>query len=328
MMQDEVTLRRAREAFEAYVAPIAELLRDERITDIMLNAADSPAGKGEVWVDIAGVGLRFSEVLLSPQEAMLIIRNVASQSKRKKPLDADHPVFSYRAALGQFRFEALIPPAVITPTFVIRKYIKRDVCLADYVTSGELSREQSIALAEWSKNGWTILVGGETGSGKTTALNALLREAGASFQRRMIIIEDTPELDCPPGPSTRIEVDPDSAFGYREAVVSSLRQGPNTIVLGEVRRPNDAMEALEAWNTGHQGFGTVHAPSCTRMLWRMYSLCRQSENGRHMTQRSVADGINAVVHVRKQDGRRIIDVQAVGGWDDAVGEFRLKGLGT
>jgi type IV secretion system protein VirB11 len=128
----------------------------------------------------------------------------------------------------------------------------------------------------------------------------------------------------PAGPSLRLEVRPGSAFGYREAVVSALRQRPNAIVLGELRRPDDAMEALEAWNTGHQGMGTLHAPSCTGMLWRLYSLCRQSESGRHVMHRKISDAVHMVVHMKRVNGRRIADVKRVAGWNGSAENFDLE----
>lgn len=326
MIADEITRRRAREAFAAYAQPIAHLLADENVIDIMLNASPSRDEHGHVWIDVAGEGLQFSGVTLTADEAMRLIREVGAHASGERLLDADSPVLSCQAALGQFRFEALIPPAVITPTFTIRKYIKRDVWIQDYVESGELTAAHAATLSCLAQCGATFLLGGETGSGKTTALNALLRCAAADGSRRLLIIEDTPELDCPSGPSSRIEVRPGSGFGYREAIVSSLRQRPNGIVLGELRRSDDAMQAVEAWNTGHQGMGTIHAPSCTGMLWRLYSLCRQSESGRHVTQRTIADAIQVVVHIRRDHGRRVIESRRVTGWSESAGEFQTKGF--
>lgn len=319
---DDSIRQRARESFAAYVRPIAHLLEDPMITDIMLNAAATPDAAGEVWIDRVGVGLEPTDVKIFARESELLIRDVGKSAGGEHLLDAKHPVLSCRAALGQFRFEALLQPAVITPTFTIRKYVKRDVRFSDYVESGEVTvgqfKELGIAVAV---HGATVLLGGETASGKTTMLNALLHEAAADRSRRLLVIEDTPELDCPPGASTRIEVSPGSAFGYREGVVSALRQRPNTIVLGELRQPDDAMEALRAWNTGHQGFGTLHAPSCTGMLWELYSLVRQCERGRHVEQRTIARTVQIVVHLRRERGRRIIDVSRVKGWDETAGEF-------
>ena len=311
---DGVTLRRAREAFAAHVAPIAGLLADDSVMDIMLNVPRRPGAPGDVWADIVGVGMRHTGVTLTAEEAERIVRDVGRQASGERRLDPKNPVLSCQAALGQFRFEALLPPATPAPTFTIRKYVKRDARLSDYVETRELTGKQAIALSDAAQSGQTILLAGETGSGKTTMLNALLHDAAISGQRRMLIIEDTPELDCPDGPSSRIEVNPASAFGYREAVVSALRQRPNTIALGEVRRPDDAMQAVEAWNTGHQGFGTIHAPSVTGALWRLYSLCRQSESGRHVEPRTILDAIQVVVHMKRVRGRRVIQACRVTGW--------------
>jgi type IV secretion system protein TrbB len=323
---DEETLRRSREAFAAYVEPIAHLLADDSITDIMLNAAPSHGEPGEVWIDQDGIGLCDSGVRLSADVAQRIIRKFGELAGGEHLFNDQHPVMSAKPAMGQFRMEALIPPAAVSPVFTIRKYVKRRVRLEDYVRSGELTETTACAIAEYSRVGKTILLGGETGCGKTTALNALLHEAGSDKSRRLIIIEDTPELDCPEGPSLRLEVRSGSAFDYPAAVKSALRQRPNVIALGEVRDPPAALQALDAWNTGHQGFGTVHAPSCTGMLWRMYSLCRQSESGRHVVQRTISDAIQVCIHMRRVNGRRLIDVQRVVGWSDSLGEFSTEGV--
>lgn len=324
-MDDDVTRRRAREAFEAYVEPIAELLASDKVAEIMLNPAVHPEESGRVWIDVDGVGIVDSGVRLTASQAEMIMRVFAGQASGEHEFNEQHPVLSCQAALGQYRFEGLIPPAAKTPTFTIRKYLKRDVTLVDYVDSGSITLDVCNALAKASRDGETIVLGGQTFSGKTTMLNALLSEAALGRTRRLLIIEDTPELDCPAGPSLRLEVRPGSEFGYQQAVWSALRQRPDAIVLGEIRRPGDAMEAVEAWNTGHQGFSTVHAPSCTRMLQRLYSLCRQSQSGQHVTQDTITDAVQIVVHLRRVDGRRVIDVRRVVGWDGANG-FQTKGI--
>jgi Flp pilus assembly CpaF family ATPase len=324
-MDDAVTRQRAREAFDAYVEPIAELLASDSVAEIMLNPAVHPEAHGRVWIDVEGKGIVDSGVTLSATKTEMIMRNFADQATGEHEFNERHPVLSCQAAMGQYRFEGLIPPAAKTPTFTIRKYLKRNVSLVDYVDAGTLTLGECNALAHAARSGETIVLGGQTFSGKTTMLNALLSEASRFGTRRLLIIEDTPELDCPTGPSLRLEVRPGSEFGYQQAVWSSLRQRPDAIVLGEIRRPGDAMEAVEAWNTGHQGFGTVHAPSCTRMLHRLYSLCRQSQNGQHVTQDTITDAVQIVVHLKRVDGRRVIDAQRVIGWDAVTG-FQTKGI--
>lgn len=324
MNADELMLRRAQEAFGASIEPIAHLLANHKVAEIMLNPAQTPQDSGVVWIDIDGIGIEDSGVRMTSSQAQLLIRTIGSAASGERRLDADNPVLSCQADSGRFRFEGILPPAVITPAFTIRKYLKHDVSLNDYVTSGVLSHRQEAELSRAAIREQTMLVGGQTFSGKTTLLNALLGKAALDETRRILIIEDTPELVVPAGPSLRLEVRPGSSFGYREAVVSALRQRPNAIVLGELRRPDDAMEALEAWNTGHQGMGTLHAPSCTQMLWRLYSLCRQSESGRHIAHRTISDAVHMVVHLKRVGGRRVADVQRVLGWNGAAEDYDLE----
>jgi Flp pilus assembly CpaF family ATPase len=330
MFADTETLRRARESFDIHAEPIAHLLRADDITDIMLNTPEKPGEPGPVWIDKVGVGLTFSGVTLNALAAEKLIRDFGAQASGSMALNARNPRLSCQAALGQYRVEATIPPASFAPSFVLRKYLRRgDVALGHYVEAGELTHVVASFLhnAMFTAKPATILVGGETGSGKTTFLHPLLAVAGHAGARRLVLIEDTPELELPPGPNTRMEVREDTAFGYKEAVFSALRQRPDAIILGEIRRPDDAQQAVEAWNTGHQGMATIHAGSCQEMLWRLYSLCRQSESGRHVLQRTIASAIDLCVHLKRVRGRRVITVQRVAGWDEAAGEFRLEEVG-
>lgn len=322
---NQETLTRQREAFEEHFAPLRELLADPTVKDIMLNAAEQPDECGEVWVDIEGVGLKQTDVRISPTDAIWMIRTVASDADPGEvtELNAANPVLSCRAAQGQFRFEAVIPPNVKTPTFTIRKYIRKNVTLAEYVGTaynpGVLNADEAETLKTLVRARKTVLVVGETGCGKTTFLNALLAFVGT---RRMILIEDTPELERPNGPSTKIHAH--KHLSYQEAIVSALRQRPDGIVLGEIRHPDDATQALRAWKTGHQGFGTMHAGSCAGALWELFDLTRQSETGRHTHPRQVASAVNAVVHLCRSSGRRTADVQLVSGWSEAKQEFLLS----
>lgn len=324
MSQDDVTAIRDRAAFTACVEPIAHLLANPKVAEIMLNPATSPNESGVVWIDIDGIGLEDSGVRMSSGASESLIRTLGHAASGERLLNASNPVLSCQADGGRFRFEGILPPAVITPAFTIRKYLKRQVRIGHYVESGVLTARQAHVLTMTAEAGDTVLVGGQTFSGKTTLLNALLQLAALDETRRMLIIEDTPEIEVPAGPSMRMEVQSDSLFGYREAVVSALRQRPNGIVLGELRSPDDAMAALRAWNTGHQGMGTLHAPSCTEMLWELYSLVRQCERGRHMDHRSIARAVHMVVHLKRVDGRRIADVQRVLGWNGSTQEFELE----
>lgn len=313
--------QRDRESFEAHFAPIAHLLASDDITDIMLNTPRVKGEPGEVWIDKQCEGLVDSGVRLSADEALAIVYDVVSTAEghgQDVVINSGKPVVSCQAAGGQFRFEATVPPASFAPSFVIRLYIQRpDIQLVDYVKAGEMSPAQAEALQTASRSGTTVLLGGETGSGKTTLLMPMIAEVANGGRRRIVLIEDTPELVLPAGPHTRLKVSSSagSAFTYRDAVISALRQRPNVVVLGELRHAADANEAITAWSTGHQGLATLHAGSCREMLWRLHGLCRQSETGRHMQERTIASTIGVCVHLRRQNGRRVIDMQRVLGWD-------------
>lgn len=322
---DNETLRREREAFALHAKPIEPLLNADDITDIILCTPKAEGLDGDVWIDRVGVGLVDSGIRMSAIQAEQLIRDVAAMGQHDDEdgeLSARLPCLSCQFAGGQYRFEALIPPVVSAPTFTLRKYLVRSaVTLADYIADGTLTDSQACWLDELvsSPDGGTVLVGGQTGSGKTTFLHPLLRSA--SVRRRVIMIEDAQELEPPPGPTTRIKVT--KHFTYQAAIVSALRQRPDVIVLGEVRWPNDAQQALEAWTTGHRGLGTLHAGSCREMMTRIYGLCRQSENGRHITVSAVASAIQAVVHLKRRNGRRYAEVKAVDA-DASRDEFVLQ----
>lgn len=317
---DPESERRFLSAFEEHSRPIAHLFEDPRVTDIMLNAPS-----GEVWVHVAGEGMKDSGIRMDAAEAERLMRDISSRMQDETPFNERNPQVSceFQHGLRKFRFEGLIPPASETPSFTVRIYIRQDARLSHYVESGELTQEKAQKLAAAAESGETLLIAGETGGGKTTLLTALLHAAGRDSRRRIVVIEDTPELDVPSGPSTRIKVNK-NGFTYSQAIESALRQRPNSIVLGEIRDGSTAVQALRAWNTGHQGMGTIHAPSVTGMLLQIYNLCRESESGRHIVPDTVAAVINIGVHVKLVAGRRLFDVRRVVGFDGR--KFELEEL--
>ena len=332
MFADPETLRREREAFDVHVEPIAHLLRADDITDIMLNTPERAGEPGQVWVDRVGVGLEFSGETLDARQAESLIRDFATHATHDATLNKNNPNISCQAALGQYRFEASVQPASFAPSFVIRKYVLRgEVRLDDYVQSGELkgSVAEKLRLGIRSAAPWKVLVGGETGSGKTTFLHPLIALSGLDDEgrhRRILLIEDTPELELPPGPHTRLTVKNKSVFEYSDAIASALRRRPDAIIVGEIRDGEAAHQAVDAWTTGHQGMATIHAGSCAAMLWRLYSLCRQSPAGQHVELRTIASAVDLCVHLKRVRGRRVITVCRVG-WDNAQDKLDLTEVG-
>jgi Flp pilus assembly CpaF family ATPase len=314
MQVEEEARLRAREAFASNFGKIAHLLTDDTIMDVSLNEPERAGESGPVFVDVVGKGYqRAAGCELTAAEAELVVRTFSGHAKVL--WNPDSPCLSCQAVSGEFRMEAELPFATRrAPVFTIRKYLRQSVRLQQYVESGELSTGQAIALRKAVQDGLTILMAGETGSGKTTLLNALLHSA-ASNNRRVLTIEDTPELERPDALAVQLVVKPGSVFDYPDAVRSALRHKPDVIALGEIRTGEAAYEALDAWQTGHAGMGTLHAGSADRLLWKYLSLLRKSEAGRLVTAEELTHTINVAIHVTRKSGRRVFDLRRVVGWD-------------
>ena len=205
--------------------------------------------------------------MISAQEAERIIRLVATHVRRTVTDQA--PIVSAELPETGERFEGIvIPPVSEAPCFSIRKPAQLIHRLDDYVAKGILSNvraalSQKCAIAE-RKN---IVIAGGTSSGKTTLANALLAEI-ANQGDRVVILEDTRELQCAAPDSVALRTKPDVAT-LADLVRSTMRLRPDRIVVGEVRGP-EALDMLKAWNTGHPGgLTTVHANSASAALTRI-----------------------------------------------------------
>src|SRR5262249_45626340 len=132
--------------------------------------------------------------------------------------------------------------------------------LQDYVRDGIVSEAQANALTAAIRQRDNILVGGGTGTGKTTLANALLQTIARATSDRLYIIEDTCELQCAAPNKVRVLVQP-PRHTWRDAVMAGMRYRPDRIIVGEVR-DGSAIELLKSWNTGHPGgLATIHADS-------------------------------------------------------------------
>ena len=189
----------------------------------------------------------------------------------------------------------------------------------DYVSAGiaspEAARLLSLAVAERLN----ILVAGGTSSGKTTLANALLAEM-ASLDERVILIEDTRELQCPA--PDRVELRTRTgAVSMADLVRSTLRLRPDRIIVGEVRGA-EALDMLKAWNTGHPGgIATVHANSAASALTRIEQLVQESVVT--VPRRLIAEAIDIIVFIAGRGAaRRIATIARVEGVT-AAGDFAL-----
>jgi type IV secretion system protein VirB11 len=222
--------------------------------------------------------------------------------------------------IGGQRFEGILPPVVTAPAFSIRNPAARVFELSDYVTAGTMTDDQAKTLVQSVLERQNILIVGGTGSGKTTLANALLAEV-AKTGDRVLILEDTRELQCEANDQVALRTQPSVAM--RQLVRSTLRLRPDRIVVGEVRG-GEALDLLKAWSTGHPGgIATVHANSAADGLDRLEQLVGEVVNT--VPRKLIATAVDTIVGIENRNGtRRVTDILEVLGCDGAGGGYQLR----
>jgi type IV secretion system protein VirB11 len=275
-------------------------MKDPTVVEIMVN----PDGK--IWLDRVGSGRVFTGDYMAPSAADSILRTLATQAGVK--VTADQPRVSATIPLTGERFQGEFMPLVKAPTFAIRKRPEIIFRLESYVARGEMTEAQAEILRAAVKARQNIVVAGGTGSGKTTLLNAILAEE-AFAQDRVIIIEDTAELQCSaPDCVQLLTKKGDHPVTMADLVVDVLRLRPDRIIGGEVRDGATALSLLKAWNTGHPGGCTsIHANSAYETLTRFEDLI--GEVALQTPYRAIGQAINVVVFIaRTPAGRQVKEV--------------------
>ena len=292
---------------------IAAALADPLVVEVMVNP------DGTLRLDRLGDGRVDTGERLEAAEAERIIRLVASHVRAE--VHANNPIVSAELPSGE-RFEGLLPPVALAPCFAIRKPAARVYRLADYVADHIMMPIQADALRKAVRDRRNILVAGGTSSGKTTLANALLAEM-AGLDERVILIEDTRELQCAAPDCVALRTRR-GVVSMADLVRSTLRLRPDRIVVGEVRGA-EALDMLKAWNTGHPGgVATVHANSARSALYRIEQLCQ--EGIVTVPRRLIAEAINLVVFIHgRGTGRRIETVAEVTGLD-GTGDYAVTAL--
>jgi len=298
---------------------IAAALADPLVVEVMVNP------DGALRLDRLGEGRVDTGERLGADQVERIIRLIASNARSE--VHSGSPVVSaellpHGDGLAGERFEGILPPVATGPCFSIRKPASRIYGLLDYVRDGMISAEDARTLAMAAVERRNILVAGGTSSGKTTLANALLAEI-AAFDERVILIEDTRELQCAAPDTVALRTRP-GMVSMADLVRSTLRLRPDRIVVGEVRGA-EALDMLKAWNTGHPGgIATVHANSAAAALYRLEQLIQEAVVT--VPRRLIADAIDVVVFIAgRGSGRRIDSILSVAGLD-AAGDYALRPL--
>jgi P-type conjugative transfer ATPase TrbB len=308
-MSETLSAGRRRAMLRSAMGPtIAEALADSEVIEIMVNP------DGTLRLDRLGKGRADTGARFDPAQIERIIRLVASHARTE--VHAGSPIVSaelpaHGEGAGE-RFEGILPPVSLAPCFSIRKPATRIYTLFDYVNDGimpaEAARLLSLAVVE-RRN---VLVAGGTSSGKTTLANALLAEM-AELDERVILIEDTRELQCA-APDTVALRARTGSVSIADLVRSTLRLRPDRIIVGEVRG-REALDMLKAWNTGHPGgIATVHANSALAALYRLEQLVQESVVT--VPRRLIAEAIDMIVFIAGRGlDRRIETIARVAGLD-------------
>jgi type IV secretion system protein TrbB len=290
---------------------IGSALADPTVVEIMVNP------DGCLRIERQGQGCVDSGQLLAPAEVERIIRLVASHVRLEA--GASNPVVSAELPETGERFEGILPPVSRAPCFAIRKPIGQVLRLEDYVAEQILTPLHATVLRKAVADRKTILIAGGTGSGKTTLANALLAEM-ADANERIVIIEDTRELQCPAKDTLALRTHR-GAVTLADLVRSTMRLRPDRIIVGEVRG-GEALDMLKAWNTGHPGgIATVHANSAASALARLELLIQEAVA--IVPRQLIAQAVDLIVFIAgRSSGRRVETIAVVEGFSG--GDYRLR----
>jgi pilus assembly protein CpaF len=296
------------------LGPLEPLMRDPAISDILIN------GPKTVYVERRG-RLEQSSVVFNDEKHLLqIVQRIVSRIGRR--VDETTPMVDARLADGS-RVNAIIPPLALDGTLVsIRRFGHRPLLINDLVANKAMTKEMVQFLSACVKSRINMVISGGTGSGKTTLLNAL-----SSFippVERVATIEDAAELRLQQPHVARMETRPSNIEGKgevttRDLVRNALRMRPDRIIVGECRG-SEALDMLQAMNTGHDGsLTTIHANDSRDALGRMEMMIGMAgfDLPIWIIRRQIASAIQIIVQAARLPGgvRKVIKISEITGME-------------
>ena len=314
-----------KEAIQNFLSPIADLLEDESVSEVMIN------GPHEIFVEKSGLVFKVPNQFNDEGQLLAAMRAIAQSVNRK--IDESNPRLDARLPDGS-RIHVVLPPMAKNGTTVaIRKFSKDNLTLKDLINFGSVSDIGARFLDICVFLGKNILVSGGTGSGKTTMLNIL----GSRIPKtqRLIIIEDAAELQVNAEHVVNFETrkkDPNAGveeISIRDLVISAMRLRPDRIIVGEVRG-EEALDLVQVMNTGHDGsMGTVHANTPVDSCTRLETLCLMGETKipPEAIKKMVGSALQVIVQCSRyhDGGRRTSYISEVLGLDEN-GQYIVKDI--
>jgi len=300
--------------------PLEDLLKDETITDIMVNNKDA------IYIEESGKLKLTSKRFIGNEQVRTVIERIIAPIGRR--IDESSPYVDARLADGS-RVNAIIPPLALTgPTLTIRKFRKERFRLVDLIKYNSANENMGKFIQACVLSRKNVIVSGGTGSGKTTVLNVLSEFIPES--ERIITIEDAAELQLSQRHWVRLESRPPNIEGkgaitIRDLFRNTLRMRPDRIIVGECRSV-EVLDMLQAMNTGHDGsMTTIHANAPSDVLTRLDSMILMSgvELPLRAIREMIASAVDVIVHTQRlSDGtRKVIEITEVA---DISDDFHIK----
>jgi pilus assembly protein CpaF len=278
------------------LGPLEDLLADDSVTEVMVNRAD------QIYIERSGRIEESPVVFSSDHAVMAVIERIVAPLGRR--IDESSPMVDARLKDGS-RVNAVIPPVALRgPSISIRKFAKRKLLGQDLINFGSLNQRMLEFLEVAVRERRNIVVTGGTGSGKTTLLNILSNFIPG--HERIVTIEDAAELKLSQPNLVGLESRPANLEGkglitIRDLVRNALRMRPDRIVVGECRG-GEALDMLQAMNTGHEGsLTTAHANSPRDALSRLEVMVLMSSVDLPMTvvREQIASALDLIIHQRR-----------------------------
>jgi pilus assembly protein CpaF len=299
---------------------LQELLEDTSITEIMVNGWD------KIFIEREGHLITWNKTFTSSGKLEDVIQQIVARCNRV--INTLHPIMDARLENGA-RVNAVIPPVSVDgPILTIRQFPKEAITMKTLLEKQSITKQVLSFLLPLVKARYTILIGGGTGAGKTTFLNAL--SAYIPKDERIITIEDNAELQIQGIPNlVRLEcrmanIEDSQEITTADLLKTALRMRPDRIIVGEVR--SEASELLQAVNVGSEGsLSTIHANSCADMVSRLETLVLVHLNMPITAiRRQIVSGFDLFIHLgRLRDkSRKVLEISELDGLKN--GEVQLN----
>ncbi len=294
---------------------LQELIEDETVTEIMVNGPDT------IFVERAGKLTRWNKSFTSREKLEDVIQQIVGKCNRV--VNESMPIVDARLEDGARVNAVIYPVALNGPILTIRRFPEQPITMEKLIDLHSVTEECAEFLALLVKARYSMVIGGGTGSGKTTFMGAL--SDYIPRDERLITVEDNAELRIQGIANlVRLEAKMANAEGaasieIRDLIKTALRMRPDRIIVGEVRG-GEAMDMLQAMNTGHEGsFSSAHANSSRDMLSRLETMILMGADlPLEAIRRQIASGVDILIHLgRMRDrSRKVLEITEVSGFRD------------